>query len=817
MKPFISLPKKMIFLLLGVLLALSASMSILWLQKTNQDFVLKQQEIKQQNQSQYLLLNQMFRNRIEAWVEIFVRLHENQPEQINALAETLQSRYEYLQLNWQIEDMWLYDSSQSKVFSTRTSAPDYVKNITKDVFNTQRSEAITYCSETCIQVISVPILERNSDMSVLTLSMGLLDTFAFLNRSTDATLALVHMAGEPKMQNAKSLFIRGPLARRQYELIAPLIASLPESMSLDRLLLEGAHVNLDDADYFVALIPMSTVNSERDFVLAAHNITPVMKAHKDYQKSIFVTATVVFVSAILLLYLLTNSVRKRLILLAARLPLLSQRQYKSFKTQSQTNSHYFKDELDSLNDSANELAIQLEQLDEEVQAKTSELEKIAMFDQLTNLPNRNMLLFDLERSIANLQRKPGFVVLLLFDLDDFKKVNDSYGHTVGDELLIEAAIRFQSVVRETDMAYRLGGDEFAILLAHLDEIDGAIKVADKLLDRFRAPINVGATRFYVSTSIGLSITISHDTEVAEVIRHADIAMYQAKAAGGNSYKIYDESMSKLAMDKVALEDEARGALIDDHFSFALQPQIELSTGKLIGFEALLRWDHPERGEVSPGYFIPMLENTEFMLSLGYWCIENAFSQLLAFRDKGYPDLKIAINMAGIQFLDPDLIVYLQEKIHETGLNPNLFELELTERTLVSDIERTTQIMRTLIHKGFLISIDDFGTGYSSLSYLKKMPAQYIKIDRAFIDGMLKSNADRQIVASTVAMVQNLDMKVIAEGIEEPEQIEILKAFGCDMAQGYHIAKPIPQSRLFADLENYCKDGVWCYGNAQVGT
>lgn len=811
MKPFISLPKKIILLLLALLLALSAAMSILWLQKTNQDFVLKQQEIKQQNQSQYLLLNQMFRNRMEAWVEIFVRLHENQPEQISALADTLQARFEYLQLNWQIEDMWLFDSAQTKVFSTDTNLPDYVLKNTRKVYKLQRSEAITYCSETCIQVISVPILQRNKEMSVLTLSMGLLDTFAFLNRSTDATLALVQMPDKSQALSAKSLHIRGPLARKQFELITPLIDSLPDLLTLDMLLLDGAQVNHDGADYFIALIPMSTVNSEKDFVLAAHNITPVMRAHKDYQKSILVTAAVVFISAILLFYLLTNSIRRRLILLAARLPLLSQRQYANFKTQSQTNTHYFKDELDSLNDSANELAMQLEQLDKEVVAKTSELEKIAMFDQLTNLPNRNMLLFSLEKAISNLQREPGFIVILLFDLDDFKKVNDSYGHSVGDELLIEASIRFQSVVRDTDMACRLGGDEFAILLSQLEDIDGAIKVAEKLLDRFRAPINVGATRFYVSTSIGLAIASTHETEVAEVIRYADIAMYQAKAAGGNSYKIYDESMSKMAMDKVALEDEARSALIDDHFSFSLQPQIEIDTGKLVGFEALLRWDHPDRGPVSPGYFIPMLENTEFMLSLGYWCIENAFSQLIAFRERGYPDLKIAINMAGIQFLDPDLIEYLEEKIIETGLNPNLFELELTERTLVSDIERTTQIMHSLIQKGFLISIDDFGTGYSSLSYLKEMPAQYIKIDRAFIDGMLKNNADKQIVASTVAMVQKLDMKVIAEGIEEPAQIEMLKEFGCDMAQGYHIAKPIPAAQLFNDLDKHCQNGIWHFG------
>ncbi len=811
MKPFLSLPKKMVLLLLTLLLALSAALSTLWLQKTNQDFLLKQSEIRQLNHSQFLLLNQMFKNRIESWVELLVQLHQSEPEQIQALADTLSTRLEFLQLNFQVEGVWLFSNQMEVVFKSEGTLPDYVKQSAMEAIAKQRSIKSIYCEVECRQIMSIPILEANGNMSAISLSLELIDILAFLNRSTQATLAVIYSPARTDIFEEKNLHIRGSMAKKQYALVEQLISALPEELLLTDLLNEGVQLEFEQQTYFIALIPMSTVNQENDFVFSAHDITPIMLAHRSYQKRIMIIAISIFVGALLIFYFMTNSVRQRLEMLASRLPLLAQRDFSGFREQNTISKHQFRDELDTLNDSANELADRLEQLDDQVLVKTNELERMAMYDQLTQLPNRNMLLLRLQEALDNLREKPGLVVLLLFDLDDFKKVNDSYGHSVGDELLSEAAARFQSVVRNSDLACRLGGDEFAILIQDTTDVDGAVQVAKKLLDRFRSPINVRNLRFYVSTSIGLAFTSNAETEVAEIIRCSDIAMYQAKSQGGNRFEIYEESLSQKAIDKVALEDEARGALINDHFSFSLQPQIELATGRLVGFEALLRWNHPERGFVSPGYFIPILENTEFMLTLGYWCIERGFELLTDFRTKGYSDLKVAINLAGIQFLDPDLVPYLEEKIRETKLSAELVELELTERTLVSDVENTTRIMQTLIDKGFQISIDDFGTGYSSLSYLKRMPAHFIKIDRAFIDGMLNNDADKQIVSSTIAMVQNLNMEVIAEGIEELSQVEILTEMGCNMAQGYFIAKPIPEVELFERLSQDYVDGKWQYG------
>lgn len=814
MRPFISLPKKIMLLLLALLISIAVSLSWLWLSKTNQDLLLKQQEIQQQNQSQYILLNDMNRNRLESWIELFVHINDDRQNQLQVLKNVISEKFELLQLNWQVENMWLTDSAGNMIFSSGESLPSSVQSVLSLVLEKQHSFVELSCAKQCQQILGIPILLNDGKTAVIAASVGMLETLAFLNQSTEATLALVHVPGDQATAKADSLFIRGPLSAGHETFIQNLIDDFPAEYQISKLLSEGIQVHQEGKEYLLNLIPMTVGSKDGNYILSAHNITPMILAHNAYQLGLLITASVVFIVSGLLFYLLTNSFRQRLIGLSERLPLLASRDYEKFQNTEQKQSHLFLDELDLLVDSSSALANQLQELDEQVEAKTDELQKIAMYDSLTKLPNRNMLLFQLKNAIFELRREPGLVVILFFDLDDFKKVNDSHGHGMGDSLLIEAASRLEKVLRKTDIACRFGGDEFVVLLNQLENIEGAIKVAEKLLKTFQQPIRVNNQRFYVSTSIGLTATMSSDLEAEDFIRQADIAMYQAKEAGGNCYKMYDVEMSQKALDKVALEVEARDALIDQQFTFALQPQIELSTGKLIGFEALLRWCHPERGEVSPNHFIPVLENTEFMLSLGYWCIERAFKLLEEFREKGYAELKIAINLAGIQFLDPNLIPFLEEKLVSSGIKAELIELELTERTLVSDIDRATNIMQKLIDLGFIISIDDFGTGYSSLSYLKRMPAHIIKIDRSFIAGMSSSNADKQIVSSTINMVQNLGMKVVAEGIEEQEQLALLREYNCDMVQGYFLARPIPEKDLYHALDTNLRDDIWHWDNSQ---
>jgi diguanylate cyclase (GGDEF)-like protein len=419
-----------------------------------------------------------------------------------------------------------------------------------------------------------------------------------------------------------------------------------------------------------------------------------------------------------------------------------------------------------------------------------------------------MLTFQIEKQLAGSMRDDKLVALMFMDLDDFKKVNDSHGHEVGDKLLKAAAMRISKPIRETDIASRFGGDEFVVLLSNIENKKQVDIVAQKLIDEFESPIIVDGITFYVSISIGIAITSHSRATPIDLLRHADIAMYEAKAKKGAEYRVYDATMNLKVMQKVELEAEAREAMRENQFSLALQPQVHMHTGKLIGFEALLRWHHPTKGHISPADFIPLLESTSFMLELDYWVVARSTSLIRELKNSGYGDVKMAINLSAGQFLDPSLPEFLQQQIIKNDISPNQICLELTETVLVSDIERAMDIMRNIRDMGCLIAIDDFGTGYSSLSYLKSLPADYIKIDRSFVAHITSSSDDRNIVHSTISMVRNMGMQVVAEGIETTEQYELLCHFDCHIGQGYLISRPIPEVNIWDVLCDKVSQGVW---------
>ncbi len=443
-----------------------------------------------------------------------------------------------------------------------------------------------------------------------------------------------------------------------------------------------------------------------------------------------------------------------------------------------------------------------------VEQKTKELENIAMFDLLTGLPNRNMLNYQLRKSLANIAHHKGGVAVLFLDLDDFKKVNDSNGHNIGDKLLIQAADRVRLSVGEIDLASRFGGDEFVIVLSHLNSLDDAIEVAKKVLLQFKESIRLGSNIFYVSTSIGIAYTESSIEKCDDLISHADIAMYEAKDNGGGQYHVYHQEMFQRVAHRVMLEGEVRQALAKQQFSLSLQPQICAQTKKLYGFEVLLRWQHPERGMISPEDFIPILENSQHMIELGYWIIRRCFELSIEIKNYGLPDVRIAINLSAGQFIDANLPTFLTELLTEFSLTADNFEFELTEQILVKDMVHTIEMMKSLKAIGFSFAIDDFGTGYSSLAYLKKMPVDVIKIDKSFVFGMLENHSDFQIITSTIAMVKNLGLMVVAEGVETQAQLRSLTENDCDIIQGYYYSKSIPENELFDMLDRQTAFGYW---------
>lgn len=436
-----------------------------------------------------------------------------------------------------------------------------------------------------------------------------------------------------------------------------------------------------------------------------------------------------------------------------------------------------------------------------------EIQRLAFFDPLTGLPNRQLLIDRLRHGLTAYARNRKIGALLFIDLDNFKTLNDTLGHHVGDLLLKEVANRLSTCVRRLDTVARLGGDEFVIMLADLgsdihDAVTHAGNVAQKVCSVVDAPYHVAGHEHFSSPSIGITLLDQRSPSSEEVLKQADLAMYQAKAAGRNTYRFYDEQMQSVVTNKVALEADLRQALVRNQLLLYYQPQVN-STGRVTGAEVLLRWQHPVRGIVSPAEFIPLAEETRMIISIGAWVIEQACSQLARWaEDSSTADLLLAVNVSAHQFRQPDFVKQVCALLDRTGIDPSRLKLELTESLLVDNINDVVEKMMALKAEGIGFSLDDFGTGYSSLSYLKQLPLEQLKIDRSFVRDVLTDPNDATIARTIVALGQSLGLDVIAEGVETKEQRAFLFENGCYVYQGSLFSKPLPLSEFGAYLAQH---------------
>lgn len=808
MRKFVSLPTKILGILIAFLLFASVSLTYLWVTKTNQDFYVQQQTLLDQDKKQFELIRDLLRTRVEYWFESFIHFQANYVDSIEGTALSFESEFDYLQLNWQINSLWLFNKDKKLRFGTTTSTPDYIFSDVAEVINTQSSVSHIRCHAECQQQISMPILSNSGEMIILSVSSSLLEALAAVNRSTFAKLAILGAGTTSKTIKLQKLAVKPPIGFANKKFMQSILEALPKNLLLSQMLDSGYRLAIGDNMYLLNLMPIDPHPENSNYLMFVHDISEVSLVHAQYQGQILIISIIVVVLCVLALFLMTWQFRRRLLLIAEQLPLLAQKQYQKFRTHKFAKNRFFVDEIELLQDSASLLSEELESLDKKIELNTKELENIAMYDSLTGLPNRNMLNHQLKKLLATMVRESGRLTVMFLDFDKFRKVNDTHGHDIGDTFLINASQRIRGCLRDSDMLFRFGGDEFVVVFLEKSIGEGAPILATKLIDSFREPIAVDELLFYTSSSIGIASTEDGSILMDDLVRQSDMAMYASKDAGGDKYSTFSDIMQKSVLHKVELENEVRDALEREEFSFALQPQIEIATGKLLGFEALIRWFHPERGFIPPDEFIPLIENTENMLRIGYWGLKKAFQILQQLDDLGFKDLKIAVNLSASQFLDPDLLPFLREQIRAFDRDPSQIELELTERTVVADIEQTLDTMRQLKNLGFIFSIDDFGTGYSSLAYLKQMPVDIIKIDRSFVSAMSDNSADMQIVSSTIAMVQKLGMRVVAEGVETSAQMKLLQDLQCETGQGYFISRPIPESDLYVLLPDKLQFGVW---------
>ncbi len=436
-------------------------------------------------------------------------------------------------------------------------------------------------------------------------------------------------------------------------------------------------------------------------------------------------------------------------------------------------------------------------LDMQAEEKVREL---ARLDSLTGLPNRNMFLGELDRAIARGRRHDAPFAVYFIDLDRFKTINDTLGHSAGDDLLKAMATRLRHAVRDNDLVARLGGDEFVVLLEGDAGAADLTTIAQVLLTAIGEPMTIHDHRFLVTGSIGIALFPSDGEDAATLLKHADAAMYLAKEKGKNNVQFYTSELAEMAARHFEMESALQLALARKELLLHFQPKIDIASGRMVSVEALLRWAHPTRGLVPPLDFIPLAEERGLIVPIGRWVIQAACRQIRDWRAQGVHVPPVAVNLSARQFASETLVGDIRTAMIDNGVSPADLEVELTESVLMADPERANEVLQQLHTMGVRISIDDFGTGYSSLSYLKRFPAQTVKIDRSFIRGLPSDADDLAITEAVIAMAHSLGLNVVAEGVETAEQLAALRMLGCDEAQGFLLGRPMPALELASRLQ-----------------
>jgi diguanylate cyclase (GGDEF)-like protein len=431
-----------------------------------------------------------------------------------------------------------------------------------------------------------------------------------------------------------------------------------------------------------------------------------------------------------------------------------------------------------------------------------QIAQMAYFDVLTNLPNRYLFKDRLNQAILYAEKYKKLLAIIYLDLDEFKRVNDTFGHNFGDKILQAVSDRLEKSIRKIDTlsriegdglettVARLGGDEFTILLRELKENKDASRVAQRIVDLFSQPFHIENRLIFITTSIGIALYPNDGQDVDTLLKNADTAMYHAKEKGRNHFQFFSEHMNIEVLERFSMENSLRNAADKKDFQLYYQPQFDSSTGRIIGVEALIRWMHPEKGMLLPDTFIPISEDSGLIMPIGSWVLRTACEQNKAWQIEGFPPIYVTVNISGIQFRQKNFLESVAQTLLDTGLEPQYLELELTESILMEPTETTFNTLNELKATGVRIAIDDFGKGYSSLGYLKRLPIDTLKIDRSFVHDIISNPDDRAIVRAIISLARSLNLKVIAEGVETHEQLSYLQEQGTDGIQGFLLSEPI---------------------------
>ncbi|MDP2031485.1 MAG: EAL domain-containing protein [Thiobacillus sp.] len=470
-----------------------------------------------------------------------------------------------------------------------------------------------------------------------------------------------------------------------------------------------------------------------------------------------------------------------------------EREIREAETQAVTDDHVLM--LQQANAHLVTASIEAHKLTEQVQVAKDNLEHLVHHDVLTDLPNRTLLQDRLGQAIELARRQGRRLAVMFMDLDQFKHINDSLGHAVGDQLLQSVAQRLVGGVRHSDTVSRQGGDEFVLLLPYIEHAEDAMLSAQKVLAALAPSHHIDGHELHIGASIGISIFPDDGQDAETLIKHADIAMYQAKESGRNNYKFFEPDMNARAVQRQSIEAGLRRALERQEFVLHYQPKINLLSGTIVGVEALVRWQHPQRGLLEPTQFVPIAEDSGLILPIGRWVLREACLQARAWQDAGLLPITVAVNTSALEFRAGDFLEYLRATLDGSHLEPRYLELELTESVLMRDAASADSVLHALADLGVKLAVDDFGTGYSSLSYLRQFPINTLKIDQSFVNQITRNPDDAAIVSAVISMGKSLKQRVIAEGVETAEQAAFLLAQHCDEGQGYFFSRPVGAAAL----------------------
>ncbi|PIE43107.1 MAG: hypothetical protein CSA50_06875 [Gammaproteobacteria bacterium] len=722
------------------------------------------------------------------------------------IKDKLDSHWLSLQMTWALESAVLLNADGEVLGQWGDLRVMINPDMVRRTLTSQTPSQQMICFEICQLAVISPVLDANGEIKLVQLSVSLADLLLDFNRITGSDIGiLTPTSGDSPfpVQFGETGLAFSSLTNKP--LLQPILHrhAIEKQWQRDFVDVGGqliSVIDLPDAQYELVFVSNQELVGVNALIVFISDATQVRERIAFARYTDVLAGLLAVVVSMMLIFLVLWRPIRSLQRQAKALPLLPRGRYKEAKDKlnEMARSRLFADEISQLNTTSLEVTSQLEEYHRKLTENTEELYQMAHFDPLTGLANRPYLIELIDEKLASQNESERKFSFLHLDLDNFKHINDALGHQVGDNLLSVVANRLKGCVSgSTDIVARTGGDEFGLVLSNIHSEVRVVDIARKVLKVIEEPIVIAGRRLSVSSSIGITLSLLDGVSAATLLQNADLAMYEAKASGKNSYHVFNHQLHIDADSRMALEEELRHAVENQEFVLLYQPQLDLITGELIGCEALLRWQHPRRGLLSPIYFISVVENNGLIIPIGKWVIQEACRQCADWHRRGLTDIRISINLSARQFSDPDLLDVINREISLHGVNPEMLEFEVTESLLATDIKHAISLLKEMQSLGLTIAIDDFGTGYSSLHYLKQLPLDKLKVDRAFVMDLPNSNDDKQITAAIIAMAHALNLKVVAEGVETAEQMIFLRQLGCEIGQGYLFGKPLSVDDFFS--------------------